>query len=538
MSDVRNSGSGPRSDSPSELYGRGGSPLSGFAGPGDAEEIFEDSAPATGPGFLTHAWVHRLVGVLLGLTGLAALAAALAVAVFRIGDAYLIDHVAGAWMALGDYAAQGVLYPPFQDGDIYAGTRNMPVPIMLHGVVTQVMGDPLMAGKLLSAVGCFLISVALFAGTNGVPLGMRIALATAFLLTGAGTLVFSGIRHDALPVALQIGAIVLVERRRSAGPVFVAAILCAIAALSKLTALWGAGAIGLYLLFANWRLFLLFTVVGLASLAGGILGFDALSEGRMFDNLLGVALSGGGSVGETIFHMRRLIEDFTVSGRIIWVLLLPIALIETIGAMTDRSLRPRHIALLMALLVTAVAYTDPGVFSNHLIDVIALSALVFAGFVGRAGLWMATALGAVFLWAAVSTVLLDRNIILAGARIAAGEEFTRDPFSEWVAPEHSLLSQDPYVPVILERRPMVMDAFMFARLAAAKPGFGDELIARIENREIDRIVLMLEIHTAPEDRLMRKVHFGEPVWQAIIENYEKIGETGARHHVYAPKSDE
>ena len=111
VSDVRNSGSGPMSDSLSELYGRGGSTLAGFAGPGDAEEIFDDETPATGPGFLTHAWVHRLVGVLLGLTGLAALAAAIAVAVFRIGDAYLIDHVAGAWMALGDYASQGILYP-------------------------------------------------------------------------------------------------------------------------------------------------------------------------------------------------------------------------------------------------------------------------------------------------------------------------------------------------------------------------------------------------------------------------------------------
>ena len=109
--------------------------------------------------------------------------------------------------------------------------------------------------------------------------------------------------------------------------------------------------------------------------------FNQVSEGDLLDVLLGkgiedvhhtlllgVALHGEQSIGEIIGHMIRFVEDMTNSARIMWLILAPIAVIEVLRALLDFRMAPRHWALIFSLILTLVAYTDVGVFSNHLIE--------------------------------------------------------------------------------------------------------------------------------------------------------------------------
>ncbi len=76
----------------------------------------------------------------------------LALAALHVRDDYHVTHVQGVWMAAAEAARAGQLYPPLFDGEHYAGTRYMPLAILLNAVASGIVGDPLVGGKLLAAI--------------------------------------------------------------------------------------------------------------------------------------------------------------------------------------------------------------------------------------------------------------------------------------------------------------------------------------------------------------------------------------------------
>src|ERR1041385_5313521 len=75
-------------------------------------------------------------------------AAALALVVVipqRILQGGYLTHVSGAWAALADDVAHGVLYRPLLSSLGYGGTRYFPLYFLLHGLLARA-GLPLLAG--------------------------------------------------------------------------------------------------------------------------------------------------------------------------------------------------------------------------------------------------------------------------------------------------------------------------------------------------------------------------------------------------------
>ena len=58
----------------------------------------------------------------------------LALAAVHFSDDYRVTHVQGVWIAAAESARAGRLYPPLFDGEHYAGTRYMPLPILLNAL--------------------------------------------------------------------------------------------------------------------------------------------------------------------------------------------------------------------------------------------------------------------------------------------------------------------------------------------------------------------------------------------------------------------
>ena len=121
----------------------------------------------------------------------------------HLHDRFNVNHVSGTLLALADRAREGVLYPPFFDGQSYGGTRAMPVPILLYAVAISIGGDLLAPAKLVdllasAALVAVLVAVLRRRGasmTVSVGLAATVVTSQVFLLAGAG------IRPEALPTA-------------------------------------------------------------------------------------------------------------------------------------------------------------------------------------------------------------------------------------------------------------------------------------------------------------------------------------------------
>jgi hypothetical protein len=169
----------------------------------------------------------------------------------------------------------------------------MPLHFVLHAGVARLTGEYLESGKLVAYAGATALLSLTFVLARRLSGSATIAmgLVAAILVTPTGLLAATSIRGDALPVALQLGAVTLAlhsSRRATAA----AALLSAIAILSKSSALWGPLAIVLWLAMRERRRLPFFLGCFAGLLGGGLVLFELLSSGRMSQNIIGLSSAG------------------------------------------------------------------------------------------------------------------------------------------------------------------------------------------------------------------------------------------------------
>ena len=96
-----------------------------------------------------------------------------------------------------------------------------------------------------------------------------------------------------------------------------------------------------------------------------------------------------------------------------------------------------------------------------------------------------------------------------------------------------MLAEDPSVYVALRRQPVVMDPFMLRRLEQLHPQWVDQLIARIEARRFDLVVLAVSLDDRTLDYWWTDFHFGGRVAEALRRAYRADGARG-RFFLYRP----
>jgi hypothetical protein len=188
-------------------------------------------------------WVVALRVILLALTALVALLWVVTAGV-HAGDAYGNDRVSGSWLVFGEQADQGRFYPPLFDGHTYAGTRWMPLPVLAYAAAHALGGHGYLPAKLLVyLLGLALLGL-LFATARrcGAPPYVAAALVAVFLATTVGFDAATTIAGDALALLFALLALLVIGLREgelSRRSVALAALLSALAVLSKLRALAG-----------------------------------------------------------------------------------------------------------------------------------------------------------------------------------------------------------------------------------------------------------------------------------------------------------
>ena len=485
----------------------------------------------------------RTLSVAVALSGAAILCAWLLLAAVHLDDRYKVDHVSGARIALAHSFNAGILYPELYDGDFYGGTRFMPLPVVLHGALASITGEYLISGKVLSYAAMLVLLAASLVVLRGMRCSLPIAIGLVAMVLGTptGLAASMGLRADTLPLLLQTLALAVVARGQGPRAMVAAAALVALALFCKLHALWAPLAICLWLLATGQLRRLTWFLTACAAFVGALLlVFAVASQGRIFENVLGLSTAGVENVRSVLrapyILLRLLVEQATGT----WVL-LPWAAVAAWFALRDRQPTLWLVGLACCLGLLLVVLSDVGTGWNQLLDPVVLTALVVGQLAGRS--WpspVAAAVPAVIaltlVWVNLGSLAMtfapDAQRALAALRGADSDSYSPRPLAGLATPTSSVLSEDPYVPVSLGQRPVVLDPFMLQRIGRRDPAAVRALIDRIRAREFELVVLVEPLE--PVDRpWWTTMHFGAEVVEALASSYTASGRVQG-YYLYRP----
>ena len=470
----------------------------------------------------------------LALIALAAVVGAswIVLAAAHADDRYLVDFVSGTWLALADYAAGGTLYPAVYDDGYLGGTRYMPLPTVLDAGAAKLVGGLLLSAKLVTyLVALALVAVALTVLHEvGCPWPLASALVAAVLVTRTGMVGTLGLRNDGLAVALQLGAVALVLRRGDTVSTAAAGVVAALAIFAKVSAVWAAAAIAIWLLWgarARLRAFGAAFAVTLAVLAGV---FEVLSSGRFLSQLARFTFAGTGSVASLVDGAQALLTQLATQADAVW-LLVPLAVVAMLLSLRARTLTLLQIALLVEVVVLTVVMSSRGTDHNHLLDLCFLTVLVVGELAGRSAAeperaFVVLVVAVAVAWGVVSSYQRVMGPEANGAlRELAGRgggtaNLDPNPLEGFVRPPDRLLSEDPTIPLALDQRPVLLDSFIARITLADHEPWAEAVARRVSAKEFDKIILVAGL--APGTPLYPRQFLGRTVNDAVLASYRLV----------------
>ncbi len=457
----------------------------------------------------------------------------------HIHDRWGIDANAGVWMGLAQYARHGTLFPPLYQGGYFGGTRYMPLPVLLDAAASLVTGELSVAVKIVVYLTALLLFVLMYLLLRGCGCGRVIALALicTVAVTSVGIEATTYIRHDALALAFALAALLVIQRRSVNGALIAAGALSTLALASKLDEVWAPAAIVCWLILYQRRGLLAFLGGFLVSLLAAVSVFEALSGGRMIQQLRMFAFLSGGGPGSWPHGAHRLLTLTNNNARPTFFL-LPLAALSIALAIRRRSLTILQLGLIAELLILVVVFATPGTASNHLLDLSVLSALVVGEATARVrfhGAAQTALLGPVVsvLLAVLLASAYKQELYPTAAEVAknilhhrSDPKFTY-PLSQYVRPSDRILSDEPNIPTLLGQKPVVLDAFILHYILSEHPAWRADLLNRVRSTEFTKIVL--EPGTGARRQL------GPAIGNAIELNYVPTATEIGLGIVYTPR---
>jgi hypothetical protein len=266
--------------------------------------------------------------------------------------------------------------------------------------------------------------------------------------------------------------------------------------------------------------------------------FAAASDGRLFSNVFGLSTAGIGGLGPLITSPYRFFHEAIPQGLTAWALVPFVVVAVWWSGRRDVSIWTLSLGAYLILLMIMLA--DRGVGWNQLIDLVVLTALIAGEWVGRLSdepflrRMVTVLLAATVLWTNVTGLafLLGPDI-KRSLDPAFGSEIAAHPLSSLATRDSTLLSEDPYVPVSLGRRPVVLDPFMLIEIGRREPAAVADLVARIEERRFDLVVLRVRVDDPSNALWFQRFAFGSDVASALRANYV-FDRREAGYYVYRP----
>lgn len=499
-----------------------------------AEPIDRDSSRDPGP----DRPFHRVIPPASYVVAVGVISSWILLAVVHARDRYAVGWAEGTRMALAREARDGVLFPPLHESGFFGGTRYMPLPVLLHTALSLVTNDYLLSGKLIAYAGSALLLtiMVVLMRSLGCPTSLALLLAAGLLTTRVGLQTATTIEGDSFAVAFQLFAVALVVTRQGRAAAALAGLFCALAVFSKLSAVWAPVALFIWLARRDrGRLAPFAAVFGLTMIVA-ITALMFATHGRVVEDLRLLTFAGVGGPGSFARAPLRVLELLWDTAPAV-VVLMPFAVLST-----SRSASPGRALLVLCWLVSgvvlAVVMADEGALSNHLLDFVVLTILLVSGsFVPTSAapdLRVPAVLSVAVLWAVAGSYLVEVRPDVTGAlraTVGAGRNsYATALVTSPVRTSGPILSEDPTVPILLGRKPVILDAWMLLRISRSHPAWMASLTDRISAQEFDTIVL---VYPATFDGWYREVQLGEPVAEAIKGHY-RLAERAGGLYYYVP----
>lgn len=485
----------------------------------------------------------------LALAALAAIVAAswAILAVTHADDRYRVDFVSGTWLALADYASRGTLFPPAHEDGFYGGTRYMPLPVLLDAAASEVTGDLVVGAKLATyVVAAILIAIA-FAVLRQVscPPLLAVTLLAAAVATPTGLVGTLGLRNDGLAVALQLAAVAVVLRGQTTVPVALAGALAAAAIFAKVSAVWAAVAIAIWLLVNRRAALTPFLTAFAGVLALSTVLFELLSDGRFLSQVTSYTFEGSrGPAGVLTDGVQSVVTTFAESADAVW-LLFPLAVVATAWSAGSRRPTLLQLALAVDVVVLCFVMASRGTDHNHLLDLCLLTVLVVGELAGGRpaadGHVVRVVATIAAVWGLVTSYQRTMGPETKGAlrslvRGSSDSELglASNPLAGLVGEDDRLLSEDPTIPLAVGQRPILLDSFIARATLADDPELARALARRVAAQDFDEIVLVAGLE--PGTGLFDKQFLGRTVNDAVLRSY-RLGYVVRDIYVYLPLED-
>jgi hypothetical protein len=457
------------------------------------------------------------------ICGALAALALIVVIPMRIAQTGYYNHVSGAWAALADDLAHGVLYRPLLSDYGYGGTRYFPMHFLLHGMFAALGLSLRAAGHLVALLsGCLIVF------GSGIGLGKRgenrVAVwSLAFLPLASRTafMAVAGIRGDILPVALGVMGLALAPRSEDERDI-PSAIFLSLALLAKPTLVWApAAAVLARLIASGLRPALKLGILVTVFTVGGLVLVGWASHGELIRSFKACASGGGVSLKIWLENMHGIRP-----GDLAWIFGgAGLTLLRGRKGLAD----PMCTAGLVCIPVTLVLYASKGIHVNHFIDSSATGALgVGAAFLDksfRASLSRKVLIVCTFLGVAEG-IVLDGMLVKAGelqATVAAIPP-GRDP----------VLSEQPWIPLLMGERAFCLDAFSLLITRKTIPAISADLMDRLDHCRFRAVALLGRPELPSTADWYDETQFGAGFRQHLLGSYQLKGVYGAMA-VYVPR---
>jgi hypothetical protein len=460
----------------------------------------------------------------------AVLMVVLAVVPHRISESGYLNHVSGAYAALADDLAQGVLYRPLVSELGYGGTRYFPIQFVAHGLLVLFGLSLRAAGHLLSLLaGGLLLWAAARSLSRGAVGQARTAAPAVLAWAGAALalasrtpfMALAGIRGDILPVAIAVLGLALLPRReRSYRSLFLASLCLGTAIMTKPTVVWAPAGAFLALLAARE----VRPALRLAALVTGVIVVEFLiahwvSRGEMLTSFQACASGGGFKLKLFFGNLARLRP-----GELIWVLAgVGLTLARGRRALAD----PLCAAGVVCLPLTLFLLSGTGIHINHLIDVSTLGALSVAAALAdkeARQVWARRALVAGTVLGLSEAVLLDGMLLQRGELEQAVAAIPPGP-----AP---ILSEQPWIPLLAGERPFLTDAYSLRLTRKFSPAVDRDFMESLARCRFRAVVLIGKLEG--NDDWYNLAQFGPGFKERLQATYVSKGVIGA-HVIYVPR---
>ncbi len=407
------------------------------------------------------------------------------------------DSSSGVWMALADDFARGDLYRPVQSELGYGGTRYLPLFFVLHGLLLKTGLAAGTAGMGLTLASLVVLGVVAWRLMRVFGASAELAWACVCLLPASIALQLLGIavKGDLLAAAAGVGgflAAVAWHREGWRPGLGLAWLGFAAAILTKFTAVFALAALLLWLARERrWRPAAALGFGTLAVVGAGLGAAYGFSAGRIAESFAACA-----SGGLNAAHAWKFPGWFALAA-----VQDPFFLMLFLAAVVLAVRRTRRGGLDLAtgyFLVTAVGtlllFASPGIDSNHLVDLLVASVVLIAveltqGGAGRGIAWAARLFAALVVATWLPGVPSVRHFLQERGRptVAGVQEIARR-----LSPRGTdrILAENPSVPLVLGRRPEVLDAFSLRLLAARDPAVRNRFRGDLEARRYSAVVLV------------------------------------------------